>query len=295
MGGLAVFSMKGGGLSLSLPGKPTATIDLGQGVSNDTGLRGHLVVHWPDKSATYGLKIEPIDGRDNDGFSKAVNTTTQPVFINARLMDRDGTLLCTKQIELTQNVGKGAAAVAAGTDVFKRLPLKNGVIDGLWAEGSLPCTADQYKRADYWDFTTNFPTVAAQDKMMGRKPQVAESEPPPMPPQQNDTARVSALRAANDRLAAAATAAAAARRQPKKVQSLYFMQGDDQVTAYESGRALLTVGPGKSFFILRTADQAAAAQWAEDSALVHYTCDQHAVCMLRHSGSPAVVLARMNE
>jgi hypothetical protein len=235
MGGLALFSMKGGGLSLSLPGKPAATLDLGQGVSNDTGLRGHLVVHWPDKSATYGLKIEPIDGRDSDGFLKVVDNTTQPVFINAHLLDRDGSVLCDKQIELTPNEGKGApSGLPAGTDVFKRLPLKNGGIDGLWAEGALPCSADQYRKADYWSFTTNFPTTAAQDKLMGRKSPVVVDETPKNAPRQNDTMRGGAIRNDAQQTVNPERAAAATRpRQPKKVQSLYFMQGDDQVTAYE--------------------------------------------------------------
>lgn len=260
--------------------QPKNTVgDLGQGVSSDAGVRGHLVTAWQDKVAHYKLKIEPIAFPEADGFARAVTGNAQPLVFNVRVLDALGDAICGKQVVLLPAAG---GALPAGADAFKRVTDKSGMVDGLWAEGTLPCSAEQYARFNYWDFATNFPTVAEQDRMLGIAPRVTAEQEAPASSQTKPAQ------------AAAARTASARQRAPKKPQSSFFQQGDDHATSFEPGRNLLTIGPGKSFVVLRSVDLQTAAAWADDEALVHYTCDQHSVCALRRSGSAVVVLARMN-
>jgi hypothetical protein len=257
---------------------PNDTDDLGAGIVNASGLRGHLVSRWQNGKTQYQLKIEPIDPRENSGFAVAAANPPGPVSINIRILDSAGFALCGKEVLLRSNGGNAQAEQnrERGKDVFQNIVGEDGKVEALWAQGELPCSPDQYRRFDYWDMSTNFPTLAEQDHLQGGHRSVEARD---------DEGTQSDHEAA----------AAPKRKAPKKAQSAFLIQGDDRVTAFEPGRNLLTIGPGKNFFILRTSDQAAAASWADDSSLIHYTCDQHATCVLRHAGSPNVVPARMNE
>lgn len=283
LGGVIVLAILGGLMvAKSRPGatQPKTTVgDLGQGVSSDSGVRGHLVTSWQDKAAHYKLKIEPINFPEADGFARATAGNTQPLIFDVRILNMVGDAICGKQVVLLPAAG---GTLPAGADAFKRITGKSGMVEGLWAEGALPCSADQYGRFNYWDFTTNFPTVAEQDRLLGIAPRV-KAEQAAAAPSQSRQAQ-----------SAAARAASANQRAQRKPQSSFFQQGDDHATSFEPGRNLLTIGPGKSFVVLRSVDLQTAAAWADDAALVHYTCDQHSVCSLRRSGSAVVVLARMN-
>ena len=252
--------------------------DLGQGISSATGLRGHLIAVW-DGKAEYRLKVEPIDPRDDDAFLRVTEKTPQPLFINVRMLNKAGEVLCGKQVELTANTGNGAA-LASGADAFKRLPLKkNGDIDGLWAQGSLPCSGEQYKQFDYWDFSTNFPTVAQQEDLPEPK---VETQP------QNITAEP-----ARDAHEASATPTIVRKRISRRPQAAYLMEGDDQALEFEPARGVLTLASEKSFVLSRNAaDLAVAAAWADNSSMVHYTCDSRLNCSLRRGSS--TIAARMN-
>lgn len=282
--------------------KPNDTDDLGQGVNNAAGVRGHLVTRWEDGKTQYQLKIEPIDPRANDGFALVAGSPSQPISINVRVLDSSGFALCGKEILLPFDPGKAgqtdvhlpknkaeadkllAAREAdlqrmraaelvreSGKDVFQDVAGSDGKIEGLWAQGVLPCSPDQYRRFDYWDMTTNFPTLPQQQALL------------------NHTSDVAKKKIAEER------AEAQRKEAPKKPLSEFYVEGDDHITSYEPARNLLVAGPGRSFFIDRKADQPVVTAWANDLALVHFKCDQRAVCALTHPGSPAVVLGRMNE
>ncbi len=284
---------------------PNDTDDLAQGVNNASGLRGHLVTRWQQGKTQYQLKIEPIDPRANAGFALVTGSPLQPISINVRVLDSSGFALCGKEIllpfdpanagqtnvQLPKNKAEADKLLAArqadlqrmraeeharesGKDVFEDIAGTDGKIEALWAQGVLPCSPDQYKRFDYWDMTTNFPTLPEQQTLLDRKAG---------PPKKS---------AAEERAEAQRKAAAAAAKKPL---SAFYVEGDDRITAYEASRTLLSAGPGRRFFIDRKADQAVAAEWAADSALIHYKCDQRAVCALRHAGSTAVVMGRMND
>ena len=278
--------------------------DLGQGVVNASGLRGHMVTRWLNGKAQYQLKIEPIDPTANAGFAAVMGNSSGPVVINVRVLDSSGFALCGKGILVHFDPAragaahsnaplpkdKAAAEQAAlakeaeikraqadqlarerGKDVFQNIAGKDGKIEALWAQGTLPCSPDQYNRFDYWDMTTNFPTLPEQQALL--KPKAA---PPKKTP-------------AEERAEALRKAAA------MKPASMFYIEGDDRLTGYEASRTLLTASPGRSFYIDRKPDQALVAEWAADTALIHYKCDQHGICALRHAGNGVTVMGRVNQ
>ncbi len=271
--------------------------DLGQGVAVGSGIRGHLITQWNKDHALYKLKIDPIDPRSNAGFAAVTANPPEPISIVVRVLDGSGFALCGKEILLpfdpskanatykAVSLKKGAAPSATpdqiaqeksreqGKDVFRRVYDENGTVNGLWSEGSLPCSPDQYQKFDYWDLQTNFPTVDAQDKLLGLVKEAAPKE-----------------------LTASEKAAAARKKMLlKKPASEFYMEGDDRVVGYEPARGTLFIAPNRTFFISRKTDAPTVAQWAEHDALIHFRCDQHAACALSHAGTTGVVLARMNE
>jgi hypothetical protein len=302
MGALVMLTQKN-------PDKPKTPIDsddLGAGIANASGLRGHLVTRWQNK-AQYMLKIEPLDPRENDGFAAVSANPPGPIYINIRLLDSSGFALCGKEIVLHYDPARSSRVSSPapknkdeaenlailrqadlervtaqeksreiGNDTFQNVLGSDGAVEGLWAQGDLPCSPDQYKRFDYWDLSTNFPTLAEQDQLLGRHHTSGSAES-----DQGNSQHASGR--------------APRSKAPPKPQSAFYMEGDDRATAFEPGRNLLTIGPGKSFTVVRTVDVATAAAWADDSSLVHYTCDQHAACSLRRAGSSTIILGKMNE
>lgn len=248
--------------------------DLGQAVVVASGLRAHLVTELDKKQVHYKLKIEPIALPEQDSFGREAASNKDLLYFNVRVLDPVGEPICGKQVVLTP---ANSNAAPAGTDAVQRVKGEKGTIDGLWSEGTLPCSADQFARFGYWDFTTNFPTVEDQDRTFG----IDHRAQTDGTPEDRKTQQEKAHRAAAER-----------RSVSRRPQSGFFLQGDDHISAFEPGRNVLTVGPGRSFVVLRASDLATAAAWAEDSALVHYTCDTQAVCALRRAGSGAVIVAR---
>jgi hypothetical protein len=238
------------------PGKPktpTDSDDLGAGIDNASGLRGHLVTRWQGK-AQYMLKIEPLDPRYSDGFAAVTGNPTGPISINIRLLDSSGFALCGKEIVLRfdpSHAGRIAMPVAknkaeaeklaalrqadlervsaqekdreSGKDAFQNILGSDGAVEGLWAQGELPCSPDQYKRFDYWDLSTNFPTLPQQDQILGRK----HSGPSNRDDAESERAGNGPVR----------------HKAPPKPQSAFYMEGDDRATAFEPGRNLLTSTP----------------------------------------------------
>ncbi len=231
--GAALFLTKSKGLQLQANAKPN---DLGQGVAADSGLRGHLVTEWKEKAVHYKLKIEPIDARSDQGFAKAVGSAVQPIYINVRVLDSASQPVCGKQIAFAQG-----GAVANGADAFKAIAGTNRHIAALWAEGTLPCSPDQYGRFDYWDFTTNFPTIADQNRMLGLPtPVVAEQEMTAAPQRQAQAETAPQTQAGQP------SHGAARKRVVKKPQSVFYLAGDDHVTAFDAVANVLTVGRART-------------------------------------------------
>ena len=229
------------------------------------------------------------------------------MYMNVRLLDATGFALCGKQIIFTFDPAKvavtskvqvpkkaDAAQMAAmkaaedaalqsqqaaeaqrerGKDIFTNESNRDGQVIAINAQGSLPCSLDQYKRADYWDFDTNFPTVSEQTALVD--PKAAKAQQQPRGSESENEPRQGR------------------RKTPKKPTSAFFIQGDDRITDYDAARGMLEIS-GKSFLI-GAGGQANAARWASNYLLVHYKCDQHANCVLTAGGGTSAVNARLNE
>jgi hypothetical protein len=250
----------------------------------------------------YQLRIEPMEDRWQAGFSKVALAAPMPVSVNVRLLDASGFALCGKEVDFhfdPQAAGvpiavsglggekkmspaeRNAAVSAArqgeiarmqveesarerGKDIFQNQVTKDGEVSAVNVQGTLPCSPDQYRRANYWDFNTNFPSLDEQAALLDpRAAQLAKGSLKP-------------------------------RTLPKVPQEGFVIQGDERVTGYDSARGTLWA-EGKSFQIDKRYGQVTAAAWANNYSLIHYRCDQHANCALTAAGESAVLHARLDE
>ena len=303
-------------IALIFTSKPKAnpdnpSTDLGPGVFAAAGLRGHLVAKWEgtaqDGKAHYQLRIEPIEPQMLSGFAFVTAKPPQPLSVKFRVLDSTGFALCSKEVVFHYDPSTPASAaisqvparkadaarIAAekaksdadlqtrkaseadrerGKDMFQDQPAADGRISAVSAEGELSCSADAYKRAYYWDFSTNFPTLDEQGALLTPKSGQALLEKP-----SNNAGR-----------------AVAAKKVAKKPVPAFFIQGDERVISYDQFRGKLDA-EGKTFYIDRKNDQPTAANWASNTSLIHYKCDQHATCALTVAGGMSAVHARLNE
>lgn len=237
---------------------PAEFQDLGAGISNATGLRGSLRARWQDNTAQYQLKIEPIDPLESAGFSYVAAHPAEPLFLHMKLLDASGFAVCGKDVLFPFDpASPGEKDRERGQDMLQSAVGDDGKVMAMSAQGTLPCTAAQYKQIVYWDFTTNFPTLEAQEALM------------------KQTGRVKVRQEARKRVAL---------RRRRAPRSAFYTEGDDRVTGYDAQRGLLETGLGRSFVVSGAAAQAAAGAWAANSVLFHYKCDQRSRCVLSHAG-----------
>jgi hypothetical protein len=287
--------------------------DLGPGVFAQSGLRGHLLTQWDGNaktgSAKYQLRLEPMGPLQAKGFAAVTGSPTAPLSVNVRVLDVSGFALCGKQIvfhfepkssavPLPANLPQGkkgeaarAAAQAAqqaafqqmqaaevdrehGKDIFQNQADADGVISAVNAQGTLPCSPDQYKRAYYWDFNSDFPTLDEQLALVDPKAAAEVRREKGLDKTDPNAHRRSA---------------------PRKPQSAYYVQGDDRVTGFDPTRGILEAAAGKSFIVANAPEQAIVATWAHNYSLIHYKCDQHASCALSSAGGMSVVYAHRGE
>ncbi len=253
----------------------------------------------------YKLQIVPMEDRWGAGFSRAVSNPPMPMSVNIRLLDSTGFALCGKEIDFRFNpqsagmpvsvspVGangkklsaaeRNAAMQAArqsqvaqmqaaetarehGKDIFQNQTTADGQVAAVNAQGSLPCSPDQYRRANYWDLNTNFPTLDEQAMLLDPRAHAKEFEGPGHPQ----------------------------KRTLPKWGDGFVIQGDDRVTGYDQVRGLLWA-EDRTFAIDKRYGQTTAAAWASNYTLIHFRCDQHASCALTAAGQAAVLHARLSE
>jgi hypothetical protein len=255
----------------------------------------------------YKLQIVPMEDRWGTGFSKVASNPPMPMSVNIRLLDSTGFALCGKEIDfrfdpqsiappvtvspvgangkklsLAERTAAMQAALQSevtqmqaaevtrerGKDIFQNQTTADGQVAAINAQGSLPCSPDQYRHVDYWDFNTNFPTLDEQAALLDPKAgqHAKEFEPP------------SHLQ----------------KRTLTKWGEGFVIQGDDRVTGYDQAHGLLWA-ENKTFSIDNKYGQATASAWASNYTLIHYRCDQHASCALTAAGQAAVLHARLSE
>jgi hypothetical protein len=279
--------------------------DLGPGIVAVAGLRGHLNTRWDGDAKTgrlvYQLRIEPMEDRWGAGFSRVASNPPMPLSVNVRIMDSSGFAMCGKEIIFPFNpenagvmtsaqlgadgkkvsaAGRAAAVQSkvtqmqaaevtreSGKDLFQNQIAHDGQVAAVNAQGTLPCSPDQYRRADYWDMNTNFPSLDEQAMLLDPK---------------------AALRAKE-----LEDPGHSAKRTLPRWGNGFVIQGDERVTGYDSARGLLWA-ENKTFAIDKRYGQATASDWSNKYTLIHYRCDQHASCALTAAGQAAVLHARLN-
>ena len=269
--------------------------DLGPGVSDVAGLKGHMVTRW-QKGVQYQLKFEPLFDIYGPGFSYTVGHPPATLWIDLRLLDSTGYALCGKQIAFrpdpagtkidfallhqpvvrklnvsaasppASNPGRKAPMQAGQSpDTFQNIIGDDGQISAVYAQGVLPCSEAQYNKFNYWDFTTNFPSLEQQDALM-KAPGIARAR--------------------------AAAAARAAQKQREARSPHYFVEGDTSVRGYDPATATLKSGSGQTFIVVKKAELPTAYAWAQNNAQIHYRCDTLSNCMLTRAGDGRVVDTR---
>jgi hypothetical protein len=256
----------------------------------------------------YQLHVESMEDRWQPGFSRAILNSPQPLSVTMRLLDATGFALCGKdipfhfdpknatvQVAMPSAVGPNGKKLSAvernvayqaarqnavtqmqaaqvvreqGKDVFQNQIGPDGLVTAVNAQGSLPCSPDQYQRASYWDMNTNFPSLDEQAALLDPRAaalKAKESEPGAHP----------------------------AKRTSNRPQTGFVLQGDERVTEYDAARGQLWT-QGRTFRIDRMVGQATAMAWANNNTLIHYRCDQQANCALTAPGGSAVLHAHVN-
>jgi hypothetical protein len=240
------------------PAGPPAFQDLGAGISNATGLKGRLKGRWQSNSAQYQLEIEPMDPLQSAGFSYVVANPPGPLFLHMKLLDAAGYAVCGKDVLFPFDPSSpGEADRERGQDLLQTTVDDNGKAISMNAQGALPCTQEQYKQVVYWDFSTNFPALAAQDELIK---QGADAKRLQEEQKRKLHARQNAPR------------------------STFYLEGDEKVAWYDASRNILRTQLGRNFRVTGPGQQATASQWADNGVLFHYKCDQRAHCVLASAG-----------
>jgi hypothetical protein len=270
--------------SCQLPDQAPAIQDLGSAVSNATGLKGSLNAHWQSTSAQYELEIEPIHPLDSAGFSYVASNPPGPLSLHMRLLDAAGYSICGKDVLFPfHSSSRAEADRERGQDLLQTKVDDDGKVISLGARGTLPCTQEQYSHVSYWDFSTNFPPLAEQDRLAKlaadakrkqdaqKRKLLAQGNAPPEGDEQANAPQSSVNHGAD--------------AQGNPPRSNFYMEGDERVTKYDASHNVLeTKLGGESFQVTGPAQQATARQWADDHVLFHYKCDQHSDCVLASAG-----------
>jgi hypothetical protein len=205
-----------------------------------------------------------------DPQSAVIPVAAVPVLVNGKKSSAAERIAAQQAERQSRVIQMQAAEVARerGKDIFQNQTTDDGQVTAVNVQGTLPCSPDQFKRVDYWDFNTNFPTLADQAVLLDPKAAHANEFQPPAHPD---------------------------KRKLAKLGDGFVIQGDDRVTGYDSVRGLLWAEDGKTFQIDRRYGQATATAWANNNSLIHYRCDQQANCALTAAGGFAVLHARLSD
>ena len=276
--------------------RQSAPRDFPPAVSIADGLRGRLVTEW-DERPEYRLIIGPNDPQQLAGFSLAIGHFPRPLTFDIQLKDSLGFVLCGKNIlvkyDPRQAPGAAVAASASpagknnaeqslrdhewqeieltklaavelerevGKDIFQDDIGQNGQIESISSQGSLPCSRKAYEGASAWSFSSNFPTLAEQAALLN--PQT-DSQAIATP----SAAQTSAVRRTGN-------------RKPPKMLSSYYVEGDDQIVAYDAATGTIQTTAARTSFIDKAGTEANAIKGHDLPIDIHYRCDQAGNCIL---------------
>jgi len=286
--------------------------DMGPGIVQVSGLRGHLDTRWEGSAKTgrlaYRLRIEPMEDRWQPGFSHAVLKAPLPMYVNVRLLDATGFALCGKEIDFPfdpQNGYVPGVSVPLVDSNGKKLSTaerdaamqaaRQGQISQLQAaevarEHGKDIFQNQLsKDGDLTAVNVQGTLPCAPDQFRQASYWDLNSNFPTLDQQ----ASMLKPNSPTQEAAEAATVGHRARRPSYRPQEGFVIQGDDRVTEYDSVNGLLWAR-GRTFQIDRHTGAATATAWANNNTLIHYRCDQQADCALTAAGGAAVLHARLS-
>jgi hypothetical protein len=249
----------------SLKGKSANDDDLGMGVFDAAGLKGHLITKW-DGKAIYRLRIEPDNQSQLAGFAATIANPPYPLSFNIRLKDSSGFALCGKTLPLNPD----NQANNQGSDTFQNEIGSNGKILSISTEGTLPCSVEQYKRITSWDLSAIFPVVDVQDELLKhpfKKDAQANTKK-----SKSRSGSVTVLRSL-----------------PAPIE------GDTVVVGDNLKLGVVETGSGKVFVLDKRESQNSVAKWLVSPAIIHYQCDLKARCIITRSGTKMTERARLRK
>ncbi len=254
-------------------GNPNGRYDLGPVTSSATGLEGRLFIQW-DKKLEYRLTIKPGDPDQQAGFALAVANPQRPLGIAIHLQDSAGFVLCSREIALkyagnspapaSSAPGSPAGNTDAGKDIFQTQSDPDGKITAINSQGSLPCSAEAYEKAQNWSFSTNFPSLAEQDEWLDSQKEIEPGAG------RSSSAGIAARKRA--------AAKAAAKLLP------FSIEGDDAIVDFDTSHGVIQTRGRKTFLVDKVTAASADPRWQDYPVSIHYRCDQAASCTLAHSG-----------
>jgi hypothetical protein len=262
----------------SFLGPPNGRYDLGPVSSDANGLKGRLYLQW-EKKLQYRLTLEPGDPDQQAGFALAVTGSKEPLSVRINLLDVKGFALCGKDILLQYSAPNGQAAPGAGQqneaareqgrDLFQNQIAADGRITAINAQGDLSCSAKDYEQAEGWSFTTNFPALAAQQKILKEQKGI-----------QANAGRPSAQELAARKKAAAKNAS--------KPVLAFSVEGDDAIVDFDAYHGTITTRGRKTFFIDKATAALANSRWQDYPMAIHFRCNRNAECTLMSGGAGAM-------
>lgn len=141
--------------------------DMGSVTSLTSGLRGHLTTSWSEK-LNYHFVVGPTEPSQNEAFAQTVNNPPRPISMNLQLKAAAGQVLCSEQVVLKPAGQKQAAQLDHdGSSAFFQNDLgKDGKIESISSQGTMPCTKQAYDSAAFWSFAPQFPNLREQAKLV---------------------------------------------------------------------------------------------------------------------------------
>jgi hypothetical protein len=228
------------------PENTIAQNDLGSLTSSVAGVKGHLLMEW-DKKAIYSLTLEAADPSQPEAFELAAAQLPHPLSVGLQLRDKQGKLLCSKQIALKSD--------------FQNQLGQNGQIAAIVAQGEMNCSRQAYDNASSWSYSTNFPTLAEQMQMLQSH---------------------KALPANEER---SFSQAAPTRKKSAGTPLMPFsVEGDDLIDNFNATTGMIATRGKRIFNFDKSSQNAADSRWQDYPVSIHYKCNQSGRCTIQGEG-----------
>jgi hypothetical protein len=315
--------------------------DMGSVNANAQGLKGHLSTSWSEK-LVYQLDMKPTEPGLRDAFAATVSNPPAPLSVNVELKSATGQVMCNQQVVLKYDPRKALKKNAdfqraeaqemereSASDVFHNDLGKDGRIESISSQGTMPCAKADYDNTAYWSFSQQFPDLSERANSLAKsapesKPAVKEAvlaattvaKVTPAVPIVAKPAQDNKL-VAELKVPAAPRAPAVARVKsqmavshadiPTRIESTeqliataqapapafhYEIQGDDAIVDFDPAQKSLQTSARMTFYVEEAVVTREAENWMDQQVNVHYRCDETASCTLSLAGATVLHATR---